>query len=1032
MDWESLKMKNSQLKDRVAHAYYNYGRFCSAHPSSCITMSIITIVLLSSPLVIHLKVGANSPVDIFESNDFHLLHEEQHPEWLSQNPAVYIQHITVHTKAIGDQNSTISQKQVFRELLYSSFTLNRVVSEFAKSEQFGISCFRVVLNGNKQFKGLKTNSCLILSPSLFWSNSETFFSQDTDVRKTILSTYCGPSFCLRDLFMGVPLSTTTIKDDFNNGRNIFNISYGITLFAVRMSNTTVSSLKSWILQKVPLLKLASYNGSSYLHIFYSKLGLALAAVFTVAATSAMTAGICTHYNIMPTLWGAELFLYLALVVGLENTLCLTRSVVYTPPAMDVHSRIAHGLSQEGYSFTKYFVLEMAFLLIGFLTFVPEIQEFCIFGWIGLIIDFYMQLFFYAPCLTFDLLRLDPEEKQRFSFMLFYSGIRQYKNYANPRCPFMRIWPNFFKKTVKLFRDKWESQMQLETEENELKDEGRRRVTSHSLSDNVFPRRFIRVRLLYYWTRTRIVHRAVMVVFVLWTLWIGFIVQDWHLLNFNANKIKSPNTSGTVNNLTIVNENNNEIINSKTEVVEPVSYWMDMRSKMFCWWPSLLGKNKLSVSGRYITILPDIVFYSTIRFSEVKKLVNVGSKVSDLDVTGAQSHLPSEVEYRLMSRIYILETQMAVVLVVSVVFLVTTVGMFLLYESHLKGDSDALIERCTRRIAEPVIFFCFLDSCWQAIRRVDRKIRERKDYCNKTIGEDEKNNELPQIWCMIARQFLLLIGCSDGTLEIAAVDNGSILKIFKKLGKNSGIVQILAPSLRIILLRLDNSIDFLDIKLSPNKACRVEELTSIPPQQTRIVHSVLTLFCLATVSQDRYIQVYGIRSGNLLHTLQAQHNGAIVSVCSDPVINMVYTSCEDGAICTWDLESGKMVRAINGISLTNEVMELGCTPSMLLGYSSDGHLWIWDKYTGQLNTRITPDASLTKKQFGKRCLVVVNNQIIVTSFGDTVLFWDLNYKVVAKQVYIEGPVTKLVSLNNAVLCCVAQCLYRIDVPVMRYG
>lgn len=63
--------------------------------------------------------------------------------------------------------------------------------------------------------------------------------------------------------------------------------------------------------------------------------------------------------------------------------------------MDVRSRISHGLSQEGYSFTKYFLLEMAFLFVGFLTFVSEIQEFCVFAWIGLVIDFYMQVKFFG-------------------------------------------------------------------------------------------------------------------------------------------------------------------------------------------------------------------------------------------------------------------------------------------------------------------------------------------------------------------------------------------------------------------------------------------------------------------------------------------------------------------------------------------------------------------------------------------------------------------------------------------------------------
>ncbi|VDK24792.1 unnamed protein product [Anisakis simplex] len=58
--------------------------------------------------------------------------------------------------------------------------------------------------------------------------------------------------------------------------------------------------------------------------------------------------------------------------------------------MDVRSRVSHGLSEEGYSFTKYFLLEMCFLLFGYITFIPEIQEFCTFAFIGLVVDFYMQ------------------------------------------------------------------------------------------------------------------------------------------------------------------------------------------------------------------------------------------------------------------------------------------------------------------------------------------------------------------------------------------------------------------------------------------------------------------------------------------------------------------------------------------------------------------------------------------------------------------------------------------------------------------
>ncbi|VDD95857.1 unnamed protein product [Enterobius vermicularis] len=355
-----------------------------------------------------------------------------------------------------------------RGLLSHSFELYNELNTFSSTEtaKSHFACLKVSNDGHELNEGLPSNGCLILSPSLFWKSNVGLFYKDPDVVKTMRSFLCRSSFCVRDLFLGMPLDGTGIKSSYDQNVPLFNLYYGLTLFAAKIDNSTADSLRTHLLRKFSFLNLSPHQDSFFKHVFYrprkyfasflplilsyvllvfylyfsvskiimvkSKWGLALAAVVTVAATSIMTAGICVQFSMLPTLWGAELFPYLALVVGLENTLCLTRSVVYTPPAMDVRSRISHGLSQEGYSFTKYFLLEMAFLFVGFLTFVSEIQEFCVFAWIGLVIDFYMQLFFYAPCLTLDLLRLDPEEKQRFSSMLFFSDIRQYKNYSNPK------------------------------------------------------------------------------------------------------------------------------------------------------------------------------------------------------------------------------------------------------------------------------------------------------------------------------------------------------------------------------------------------------------------------------------------------------------------------------------------------------------------------------------------------------------------------------------------------------------------------
>ena len=48
----------------------------------------------------------------------------------------------------------------------------------------------------------------------------------------------------------------------------------------------------------------------------------------------------------------------------------------------------------------------------FLTFVPAIQEFCLFASIGLLVDFYLQMVFFATILSIDIRRLELSDLDR--------------------------------------------------------------------------------------------------------------------------------------------------------------------------------------------------------------------------------------------------------------------------------------------------------------------------------------------------------------------------------------------------------------------------------------------------------------------------------------------------------------------------------------------------------------------------------------------------------------------------------------------
>lgn len=61
---------------------------------------------------------------------------------------------------------------------------------------------------------------------------------------------------------------------------------------------------------------------------HNKWKLAFVAFLTVFATLSSTFGICSYFELTPTLWGTSIYPYLAMVVALENMMCITRCVPF--------------------------------------------------------------------------------------------------------------------------------------------------------------------------------------------------------------------------------------------------------------------------------------------------------------------------------------------------------------------------------------------------------------------------------------------------------------------------------------------------------------------------------------------------------------------------------------------------------------------------------------------------------------------------------------------------------------------------------
>ena len=59
---------------------------------------------------------------------------------------------------------------------------------------------------------------------------------------------------------------------------------------------------------------------------------------TVVASLLMSISICAVFGVTPSVNSGEIFPYLVVIIGLENVLVLTRSVVSTPLNLEVRNR----------------------------------------------------------------------------------------------------------------------------------------------------------------------------------------------------------------------------------------------------------------------------------------------------------------------------------------------------------------------------------------------------------------------------------------------------------------------------------------------------------------------------------------------------------------------------------------------------------------------------------------------------------------------------------------------------------------------
>lgn len=344
-------------------------------------------------------------------------------------------------------------------------------------------------------------------------------------------------------------------------------------------------------------------------VIRSRLFLAISAVITVLSSLMMSLGLCFFFGLTIRNVNFGMFQYLVILVGLENVLVLTKSVVSTDNTFDVKIRVAQGLSKEGWSISKTLLTEITILTIGLATFVPVIQEFCIFAIVGLISDFFLQMMLFSTVLALDIKRIE------------FNGL--HKSPANDG-PTRR--PTYRNSTITscftIKRSK--SHPKLTTLDSQQSVAN----GTNAGAEKKIPKR---LRIVNFWARTRFFQRAFMIWMIFWIFSIIYnsqIFEQIFEIRQNDSEIPSKfggneqyrkddndsvrplfdapyaNGKGTTQSKSHFAEEGPFNLTEQINKLAHPDYDTNYHLSNFHW-SSILKQYNLSMSGKYVTILPSI-------------------------------------------------------------------------------------------------------------------------------------------------------------------------------------------------------------------------------------------------------------------------------------------------------------------------------------------------------------------------------------------------------------------------------------------
>ncbi|XP_076269719.1 SREBP cleavage activating protein isoform X2 [Rhynchophorus ferrugineus] len=805
----------SSVQDKVETIFYSWGLLCSSHPAYVLIFVSVVIVSCCMPLV-------NIPLPLTSPQQ----------EWVptinattSLDPYCFVQQVVLKVAVLPWQKD-LHLGDAFRAPLYEAFKVLDIVRNFEDKHSLrtlGHVCLHIEAVAKDDSKMMPQYSCLVLSPANFWLQDIQQFTADSSILTTIFNQhkFHKGKASVAEMLFGMNLQDTGIRRyPFRNRQRT--IQFAVTLFFKDLDKRFIDGLQDKLKAAYPLhqnvsktlnpllndILIINYPGEIdyfelipiiiafillFLYYYFyvwkvedikSKAGMSITATITVLCSLLMSMGICFVFGLTVNNQRQKwVFPYLAILFGLENVLVLTKSVLMTPLHLDAKIRLAQGLSKEGWSTTKNLLVEITIFTFGLITFVPVIQEFCIFALVSLISGLFLEIFFFVTVLGIDLNRASnsiEKTNQNFRNALYQPLTTSDISFPNKGISRSRSHPrlNFAN------------------------------VVAGQKSQEKKPSR--RIRIINVWTRTRFFQKSFMVLMV---LWICIIIYNSDIINtYFLNSIEERHNQSnnflnknylSLNFFPFPQYNSSKHFNYVTynpldfestianqsrdiEKLKPSEYPHYLKLSP-SHWSQILKKYNVSLSGKTIAVLPSIKLSHVISPEQAVLLRNpeekyansfqwkaLGVALDPIDFNGDDFPIVDQIEQPFYPRSPVEIMVITVLICISVVVL--TYAFVVLYKCI-----------CSRNYAE-----------WRASWYPDKNDEPVEDQVLLEAVPVVLEGHNQEIECIATDGVHLASVCLGGQLKIWDNSTGELVKVIDRkmyfnLESDNSVVEYDDPS-----------------------------------------------------------------------------------------------------------------------------------------------------------------------------------------------------------------------------------------------